>query len=161
MAVASASARAGAADSPASALSALALGDAAAAVVVTVVAAPRLFDVVLGVGELRELLAHLARRQVVAAQPAAAVAASAPSATAAANPAALCGLFHAGLAPPALHRILAYKACRGAVMFGTALSRRVCVEMVARLAACALPFQCAHGRPAAAPLVLLSGGGED
>ena len=41
----------------------------------------------------------------------------------------------------------------GAVKFGDSLTLAECVELVARLSTCRLPFQCAHGRPAVTPLV--------
>ena len=49
--------------------------------------------------------------------------------------------------PPALHRYLASKSCRGAIMFGQSLTRQVCQDLVRDLASCGAPFQCAHGRP--------------
>ena len=49
--------------------------------------------------------------------------------------------------PPALHRYLASKSCRGAIMFGQTLARETCQQMVRDLASCGAPFQCAHGRP--------------
>lgn len=58
--------------------------------------------------------------------------------------------------PPGVLRTLRSKACRGAVMFGDALTRGECSALVARLAATRMPFCCAHGRPTAAPLVDLS-----
>ena len=87
--------------------------------------------------------------------------------------------------PPSVLRVLASKACRRAVMFGTSLGlddRRVraaarcarCVRntrsalphaphvpslrsqrILRELSRCELPFQCAHGRPTLAPLVRL------
>jgi hypothetical protein len=144
-------------------------------------AAPRLFDVPLGPSELRELLEVLRQRSPPPhglatphsghAGAAAALmtvdgvsaAASEPDGCTAqppppANPALLCRLFHAGLSPPAIFRILQYKACRGAVMFGDALSHDHCKRLVRDLAACAHPFQCAHGRPSVTPLVTLMEG---
>lgn len=43
----------------------------------------------------------------------------------------------------------------GAIMFNDPLTREQCVELVRRLADCAFPFQCAHGRPSMVPLVHL------
>ena len=60
------------------------------------------------------------------------------------------------LAPPAVQRVLASKACRRAVMFGTELSNDQCEHILARLAECDLPFQCAHGRPSIIPLLDLA-----
>ncbi|KAI9671871.1 MAG: DNA mismatch repair protein [Alyxoria varia] len=45
------------------------------------------------------------------------------------------------------------RACRSAIMFNDVLSRADCQDLVSRLAECALPFQCAHGRPSMIPLV--------
>jgi DNA mismatch repair ATPase MutL len=55
-------------------------------------------------------------------------------------------------APPAVARVLASRACRGAVMFGDALDRAQCGALAASLARAELCFACAHGRPTAAPL---------
>ncbi|KAJ1491404.1 hypothetical protein T484DRAFT_1612750, partial [Baffinella frigidus] len=38
-------------------------------------------------------------------------------------------------------------ACRGAIMFGDRLTSGASARLVRQLARCALPFQCAHGRP--------------
>ena len=38
-------------------------------------------------------------------------------------------------------------------MFNDILSKDQCVELVQRLAQCAFPFQCAHGRPSMVPIV--------
>lgn len=38
-------------------------------------------------------------------------------------------------------------------MFNDALSAEECEGLVRRLARCAFPFQCAHGRPSLVPLV--------
>ncbi|KAI1118065.1 hypothetical protein F5Y14DRAFT_400980 [Nemania sp. NC0429] len=45
------------------------------------------------------------------------------------------------------------RACRSSIMFNDPLSRDECADLVKRLAECAFPFQCAHGRPSMAPLV--------
>jgi hypothetical protein len=42
-------------------------------------------------------------------------------------------------------------------MFNDPLSKTDCVDLVHRLARCAFPFQCAHGRPSMAPLLDLGG----
>lgn len=60
--------------------------------------------------------------------------------------------------PPAIRRILNSKACRGAIMFGDVLSYAECRQLLQSLAACSNPFQCAHGRPSAVPLLLLPHG---
>ncbi len=44
----------------------------------------------------------------------------------------------------------------GAIKFGDSLTMAECSQLVASLAACALPFQCAHGRPTCQPLLPLS-----
>ncbi|KAK6182873.1 hypothetical protein SNE40_010459 [Patella caerulea] len=54
--------------------------------------------------------------------------------------------------PLALHKILATKACRGAIKFNDNLSKRQCQELITALSKCDLPFQCAHGRPSVIPL---------
>jgi len=59
------------------------------------------------------------------------------------------------IAPPAIRRILNSKACRHAIMFGDKLSHAECQKLLRRLSTCRNPFQCAHGRPSAVPLVLL------
>ena len=46
-------------------------------------------------------------------------------------------------APMSFNRAINSKACRGAIMFGDVLSRRQCVDMISRLGATCLPFQCA------------------
>lgn len=38
-------------------------------------------------------------------------------------------------------------------MFNDVLDMKECEQVVTRLARCALPFQCAHGRPSMAPLL--------
>lgn len=57
--------------------------------------------------------------------------------------------------PPAVQDVLASKACRGAIMFGDVLTLDQCAELLAALAQCRFPFQCAHGRPSLVPLVQL------
>jgi DNA mismatch repair protein MLH3 len=68
--------------------------------------------------------------------------------------------------PAGVVGMLNSRACRSAVMFNDPLSLRECEDLVARLARCAFPFQCAHGRPSVVPLLRLGeglpgGGGED
>lgn len=69
--------------------------------------------------------------------------------------------------PAGVLDLLNSRACRGAVMFNDRLTREECVALVARLARCAFPFQCAHGRPAMVPLLdlgksgVLGGAGAD
>ncbi|KAI0112792.1 hypothetical protein F4776DRAFT_639922 [Hypoxylon sp. NC0597] len=45
------------------------------------------------------------------------------------------------------------RACRSSIMFNDQLSHEECVDLIERLADCALPFQCAHGRPSMVPVV--------
>ncbi|KAK8086685.1 ATPase of HSP90 chaperone/DNA topoisomerase II/histidine kinase [Apiospora phragmitis] len=45
------------------------------------------------------------------------------------------------------------RACRSAIMFNDLLSLEDCKSLLKRLADCALPFQCAHGRPSMVPLI--------
>ncbi|OMP83380.1 DNA mismatch repair protein MLH3 [Diplodia seriata] len=60
-----------------------------------------------------------------------------------------------GSCPRGILELLNSRACRSAVMFNDELPRAGCEELVARLAGCAFPFQCAHGRPSMVPLVEL------
>ncbi|KAG6557245.1 hypothetical protein Mapa_001172 [Marchantia paleacea] len=55
--------------------------------------------------------------------------------------------------PPAVIRVLNYKACRGAIMFGDTLLPAECKQLVEHLKKTSLCFQCAHGRPTMVPLV--------
>ncbi|RLN21846.1 hypothetical protein C2845_PM07G02590 [Panicum miliaceum] len=55
--------------------------------------------------------------------------------------------------PPAVLRILNFKACRGAIMFGDPLLQSECCLIVEELKATSLCFQCAHGRPTMVPIV--------
>ncbi|KAI3947810.1 hypothetical protein MKX01_034475 [Papaver californicum] len=57
--------------------------------------------------------------------------------------------------PPSVLRVLNFKACRGAIMFGDALLPSECSLIVEELKQTSLCFQCAHGRPTTAPLVNL------
>ncbi|XP_059066058.1 uncharacterized protein LOC131059993 isoform X2 [Cryptomeria japonica] len=58
-------------------------------------------------------------------------------------------------APSAVIRILNFKACRGAIMFGDMLLQSECALLVEELKRTSLCFQCAHGRPTIVPLVNL------
>ena len=49
--------------------------------------------------------------------------------------------------PPTVTRLLASKACRGAIMFGDEVTSCQARGLISQLAKCRLPFQCAHGRP--------------
>ncbi|XP_063949442.1 DNA mismatch repair protein MLH3 isoform X4 [Daucus carota subsp. sativus] len=57
--------------------------------------------------------------------------------------------------PPSVIRVLNFKACRGAIMFGDVLLPSECSLIVEELKQTSLCFQCAHGRPTTAPLVNL------
>ena len=57
---------------------------------------------------------------------------------------------------PAAVPPLRCQACRGAIMFGDELSLPECEALMAGLAKCRFPFQCAHGRPSLSPLVTLA-----
>ncbi|CAM6018985.1 unnamed protein product [Sphagnum balticum] len=57
--------------------------------------------------------------------------------------------------PPAVVRVLNYKSCRGAIMFGDALLPAECRQLIHQLKQTSLCFQCAHGRPTMVPLVNL------
>ncbi|KAI1078515.1 hypothetical protein F5B20DRAFT_591361 [Whalleya microplaca] len=60
-------------------------------------------------------------------------------------------LFHG--CPQGILDMINSRACRSSIMFNDHLSHEECVDLVTRLADCALPFQCAHGRPSMVPLV--------
>ena len=62
---------------------------------------------------------------------------------------------HSLLKPPSLKRIAASKACRSAVKFGDILDLERCTDIMSKLSETDLPFQCAHGRPSAVPLIYL------
>ncbi|OTB05304.1 hypothetical protein M426DRAFT_319853 [Hypoxylon sp. CI-4A] len=55
--------------------------------------------------------------------------------------------------PNGILEMINSRACRSAIMFNDPLSHDECVDLLKRLADCALPFQCAHGRPSMVPLV--------
>ncbi|KAL2185556.1 hypothetical protein L209DRAFT_713119 [Thermothelomyces heterothallicus CBS 203.75] len=57
--------------------------------------------------------------------------------------------------PQGLLDLINSKACRSAIMFNDQLTPEQCSDLVGQLAACAFPFQCAHGRPSMVPLVRL------
>ncbi|KAF5181679.1 Dna mismatch repair protein mlh3 [Thalictrum thalictroides] len=57
--------------------------------------------------------------------------------------------------PPSVIRVLNYKACRSAIMFGDALLPSECSLIIEELKKTSLCFQCAHGRPTTVPLVNL------
>ncbi|OCK77413.1 hypothetical protein K432DRAFT_304291 [Lepidopterella palustris CBS 459.81] len=70
-------------------------------------------------------------------------------------------LRHIGSCPQGLLDLLNSRACRSAIMFNDALGVGECEELVRKLAGCAFPFQCAHGRPSMVPLVELGTGGNE
>lgn len=55
--------------------------------------------------------------------------------------------------PQGIIDLLNSRACRGAIMFNDPLSLDECRTLVTRLAQCAFPFQCAHGRPSMIPIL--------
>ena len=57
--------------------------------------------------------------------------------------------------PQGILDMLNSRSCRSAIMFNDELTIGECQTLVKRLAACAFPFQCAHGRPSMIPLVQL------
>lgn len=48
------------------------------------------------------------------------------------------------------------RSCRSAIMFNDELTMEDCRSLIQRLARCAFPFQCAHGRPSMIPVASLS-----
>ncbi|KZF25818.1 hypothetical protein L228DRAFT_259186 [Xylona heveae TC161] len=58
-----------------------------------------------------------------------------------------------GSCPQGILDLVTSRACRSAIMFNDKLSHKQCGLLVSRLATCAFPFQCAHGRPSMIPLV--------
>lgn len=55
--------------------------------------------------------------------------------------------------PQGILDMLNSRSCRSAVMFNDEISAKQCENLVQRLADCAFPFQCAHGRPSMIPLI--------
>lgn len=55
--------------------------------------------------------------------------------------------------PHGILDLLNSRACRGAIMFNDPLSIDDCRTLISRLARCAFPFQCAHGRPSMIPIL--------
>lgn len=58
-------------------------------------------------------------------------------------------------APPGVHRALASRACRSAIMFGDRLSTAQARTLLSCMAACRQLHICAHGRPTVTSLVSL------
>ncbi|KAF2431944.1 hypothetical protein EJ08DRAFT_610156, partial [Tothia fuscella] len=69
-------------------------------------------------------------------------------------------LHRIGSCPQGILDMINSRACRSAIMFNDILSLGECEDLVERLAGCAFPFQCAHGRPSMVPLAGLGGLGE-
>jgi DNA mismatch repair protein MLH3 len=61
--------------------------------------------------------------------------------------------------PQGIVEIVNSRACRSAIMFNDVLSLDECKSLLFRLADCAFPFQCAHGRPSMIPMVDLGDSG--
>ncbi|RFU30391.1 hypothetical protein B7463_g5934, partial [Scytalidium lignicola] len=59
--------------------------------------------------------------------------------------------------PQGLIDVLNSRSCRSAIMFNDELPNEQCEKLLSRLADCAFPFQCAHGRPSMVPLLELEG----
>ncbi|XP_033103953.1 DNA mismatch repair protein Mlh3-like [Anneissia japonica] len=55
--------------------------------------------------------------------------------------------------PQTIIKVLNSQACHGAIKFGDMLDMAECQKLVDELAKCALPFQCAHGRPSIVPIL--------
>jgi DNA mismatch repair protein MLH3 len=55
--------------------------------------------------------------------------------------------------PQGIIDLLNSRACRTAIMFNDPLNIKECQALISRLARCAFPFQCAHGRPSMVPIV--------
>lgn len=55
--------------------------------------------------------------------------------------------------PQSILDLLNSRACRSAIMFNDPLGIKECKVLVSRLANCAFPFQCAHGRPSMIPIL--------
>lgn len=66
-----------------------------------------------------------------------------------------CWLRRIGDCPRGMLDMLNSRSCRSAIMFNDGLTIGECEILVKRLALCAFPFQCAHGRPSMIPLVQL------
>ena len=60
--------------------------------------------------------------------------------------------------PQGIIEMLNSRACRSAIMFNDELTHAESEMLVARLAECKFPFQCAHGRPSMVPLVAVGQG---
>lgn len=58
--------------------------------------------------------------------------------------------------PQGILDLLISRSCRSAIMFNDELTPEECLTLIARLAACIFPFQCAHGRPSMIPVMKLA-----
>jgi DNA mismatch repair protein MLH3 len=70
-------------------------------------------------------------------------------------------LRHIASCPQGIIDMLNSRSCRSAIMFNDVLSIDECKNLTSRLAECAFPFQCAHGRPSVIPLVELGDEAEE
>lgn len=66
-----------------------------------------------------------------------------------------------GSCPKGIINMLNSRACRSAVMFNDKLSMMECRELIRKLATCAFPFMCAHGRVSMVPMIHLDGHGDE
>lgn len=57
--------------------------------------------------------------------------------------------------PQGILDLLNSRSCRSAIMFNDELTPEECLTLIARLATCIFPFQCAHGRPSMIPVIKL------
>lgn len=57
--------------------------------------------------------------------------------------------------PQGILDLLTSRSCRSAIMFNDELTPEECLTLIARLATCIFPFQCAHGRPSMIPVIKL------
>ncbi|KAF1350872.1 hypothetical protein BDV97DRAFT_330482 [Delphinella strobiligena] len=64
-----------------------------------------------------------------------------------------------GSCPKGIINMLNSRACRSAIMFNDKLSVMECRELIRKLATCAFPFMCAHGRVSMVPMIHLDGHG--
>lgn len=58
--------------------------------------------------------------------------------------------------PQGILDLLISRSCRSAIMFNDELTPEECLTLIARLATCIFPFQCAHGRPSMIPVIRLA-----
>ena len=65
-------------------------------------------------------------------------------------------LDHISTGPKGLIELINSRACRNAIMFNDILTTEQCIDLLAKLSKCILPFQCAHGRPSLTVLVRLT-----